>query len=107
MPGIVRSRYVDLNRPTFHWGRPLDEGTQGPMDWPSFLLFVRTVLPGRAPKLRLDWLQRLVVRSYEKPVAVPAFTVQNGRADLEVTRRAPTIDRAQIGRICGFLETDR
>jgi len=55
--------------------------TQGPMDRPSFLLFVRAVLPeSPPPEARLGGLPRLVVRCSQKPLAVPAFTVQNGRA---------------------------
>ena len=69
------------------------------MDRPSFLFFVRAVLPDRVPKPRLDGLSRLGGQVSQRPLAVPAFTVQNGHGGLEWTRRATTMDRAEIGRI--------
>ena len=47
------------------------------MDRPSVLLFVRAVLPVKAPEAPSGGLLRLVARFSQKPLAVPAFTVQN------------------------------
>lgn len=69
------------------------------MDRPSFLFLVRAVLPEGVLKPRLDGIARLGGQVSQRPLAVPAFTVQNGHGDLEWTRRATTMDRAEIGRI--------
>src|ERR1035438_2698520 len=53
---------------------------QGPMDRPSFLLFVRAVLPVEAPEAPSGGLLRLVARFSQKPLAVPDSIVQNGGA---------------------------
>ena len=61
--------------------------------------FVGAVLPERASEARPGGLPRLVVKLSQKPLAVPAFTVQNGRAKSWVTLCSTTVDRAEISRI--------
>lgn len=50
------------------------------MDRAAFLLFVRAVLPESAIEALTGRLPALVVRFSQKPLAVAAFIVQNGRA---------------------------
>ena len=64
--------------------------------------FVGAVLPERASEARPGGLPRLVVKLSQKPLAVPAFTVQNGRAKSWVTLCSTTVDRAEISRINGL-----
>jgi len=77
------------------------------MDRRSFLLFVLAVLLVKAPEAPSGGLPRLVARISQKPLAVPAFTVQNGGASSCVTRRPTTVDRAEIGRISPPLGESR
>ena len=83
--------------------RALDEVSQGPMDKPSFLLFVRADLPDGPPKPWPGRAPEVDGEGSPKPLAVRAFTVQNGRAWSCVTHRAATTDRAEIGRIRRLL----
>jgi hypothetical protein len=92
-----------FNPANLSWRPSVGRSTQGPMDRPAFLLFVRAVLPERVPKPRLAGQRGWVVRSHKKSLAVPAFTVQNGHASSSVTRRATTVDCAEIGRISRHL----
>ena len=68
-----------FNTANLSWRLSVGRSTQGPMDRPSFLLFVRAVLPERVPRPCLGGPARVVVRSH-KPLAVLAFAVQNGRS---------------------------
>jgi hypothetical protein len=49
------------------------------MDRPSFLFFVRAFLPERLFEGRLGWAPEVGRQVLTKTLAVPAFTVQNGR----------------------------
>ena len=50
------------------------------MDSFSFFLFVRAVLPEKAPEPRLDGLTGFAGQFSQKLLAVTAIPVQNGRA---------------------------
>jgi hypothetical protein len=51
---------------------------QGPMDRPSFLLFVRAVLPEIEPDPRLGGPCEVGGQPHKEPLAALSFTVQNG-----------------------------
>ena len=50
------------------------------MDRPSFLLFVRIALPERGPEAYVGGAREVGGQISQKPLAVPVFIVQNGRA---------------------------
>ena len=82
--------------------RPSDrQYSQGPMDRPSFLFFVRAVLLEGALETPSGVASRFWRSGLQKPLAVPVLIVQNSRAWSSVTCRTTAIDRAEIGRICG------
>ena len=53
---------------------------QDPMDRPHFFFSFELSYPARPLKRRLGGLSRLAVRLSKIPLAVLAFTVENGRA---------------------------
>jgi 4-amino-4-deoxy-L-arabinose transferase-like glycosyltransferase len=69
------------------------------MDRSSFPFSLVLSYQREPPKPRPGGLPRLVVKLSQKPLAVPAFTVQNGRAKSWVTLCSTTLDRAEISRI--------
>lgn len=73
------------------------------MDRSSFPFSLELSYQREPPKPRPGGLPRLVVKLSQKPLAVPAFTVQNGRAKSWVTLCSTTVDRAEISRINGRL----
>ena len=73
------------------------------MDRSSFLFSLELSYQREPPKPRPGGLPRLVVKLSQKPLAVPAFTVQNGRAKSWVTLCSTTVDQAEISRINGLV----
>ena len=76
-PSLLISRQKPAN---LSLGSSAERSPQGPMDRPHFFFLFELSYqrePAEGPSGRLP---RLVVRFSQKPLAVPAFTVQNGRA---------------------------
>jgi hypothetical protein len=72
------------------------------MDRSSFPFFVGAVLTRESPKAPSGRAPEVGGQVLTKPLALPAFTVQNGRAKSWVTLCSTTVDRAEISRINGL-----
>ena len=77
---LCSGRMVVLNRPIFHRGSPLVEALKVRWIGPHFFFSFEISYQREPLKPRLGGLPRLVTRFSQKPLAVPAFTVHNGRA---------------------------
>src|SRR5215470_10416103 len=78
-PGALplNGRYVDINRPIFHWRRPFEEWLATRWITVSFLFSFEFDLTQTAPKLPFGGLQKWAAKLCKKTLAAPVFIVQN------------------------------
>src|SRR5215831_15346579 len=95
----IRSGFKPANN---ELGSSVRQSARDPMNGHLFFFSFDSVLSGEASKPASGGLPSWGRPSLKKTLAVPVFIVQNDRAWSSVSRSAATVDRAEIGRICGI-----